>query len=130
LLKKIPLFLLIVLFLTSCQTKVLKFEGESEYWSVTVEVMQKGNEQKENVVIQYLDNENKSDNRREITYTYISKIGSGTGSAVIYNDMIEVDGISCIECELLTEEDEIIFTIEWEEKLEKFTLKSNEYFVE
>lgn len=124
--KKLSTLLLFVfLLLTACQKNVL-YIGESESWTAKIDVMQSNDTEIQNFILKYQgeDLENVSGNK--IKYHIETDTGSSEGTGVLTNGgVLEGEAGNCSGCALVQEDDEFVFTVEWDDKSESFSLKMN-----
>jgi hypothetical protein len=122
--KLFPFLLIILLLLSACQTKTLIFTGESDNWSAKYKAIKSGDIQEEELALIYLGNDVKSVG--EFTFNVESNAGGfgGTGATLTDGGVFQAKGNMSSGGASVTKDAEIVVTVEWNDKKENVSLKS------
>ncbi|MFD2212108.1 hypothetical protein [Metabacillus endolithicus] len=119
------LLLVLLLLITACQTqKNVTYTTEGDNWIAKIDVMQTGDKEIQSLILQYQGDDLESIGGSKIKYHIETDTGSSSGTGVLRKGVVlEVEVGNCSGCAFVQEDDEFILTVEWDEKIESFTLK-------
>ena len=113
--KKLLAVILIIqlLILSACNVKYFSFEGENDNWFAKQEMSIIEERQESKIIIKYIGEELDKVKNTQVTYYFEDRFGSNSGSRPLTKGGVLETSASCSKCDLLKEDDEIHFTIEW-----------------
>lgn len=123
--KKIFGLFIILFILTGCQSNDFIYKGDSDYWYAEVFVQQIDTRQEQSYKLKYNGEDLEAVKNMDITFSIQSRSGNMGPTTRKLSDSGTLESEStnaCVGCTFLNENDEIIFTVELNNKEEVIIL--------
>lgn len=128
-LKKLIVFVTAILLLAGCTSNTHTYRHISDEWKIALTVKQNASATNDYLLeIKYIGDTLDLATEPDITYTLVTpQMTYDNTKALSVVGTIKEDGLfTCTSCDILQEQDDVTFTIEWDGKKETFPLSTNQ----